>query len=83
MTGIQKCALPIWICNVSFTPLNGYKGQGLRGIADGMAGMWRQLDAREARVARRNLELIRPELDAAAREALLVNICLLYTSRCV
>lgn len=46
----------------------------LRVLADGMAGMWRQLDAREARVARRNLELIRPELDAAAREALLVNI---------
>ena len=46
----------------------------LRVLADGMASMWRRWDAREARVARRNLELIRPELDAAAREALLVDI---------
>ncbi len=46
----------------------------LRALADGMAHVWRRLDAREARVARRNLELIRPELDAAAREALLAEI---------
>ena len=46
----------------------------LRALADGMARLWRLLDAREARVARRNLELVRPELDAAAREALLADI---------
>ena len=46
----------------------------LRALADGMARLWVLLDAREARVARRNLELIRPELDAAAREALLADV---------
>jgi KDO2-lipid IV(A) lauroyltransferase len=46
----------------------------LRALADGMAHVWWRLDAREARVARRNLELIRPELDATAREALLLGI---------
>ena len=46
----------------------------LRAIADGMARLWIARDAREARVARRNLELIRPELGADAREALLADI---------
>ena len=46
----------------------------LRALADGLARTWLRLDARETRVARRNLELIRPELDAAARETLLVDI---------
>ncbi len=46
----------------------------LRAIADGMARLWIARDAREARVARRNLELIRPDLDPTAREALLVRI---------
>jgi KDO2-lipid IV(A) lauroyltransferase len=46
----------------------------LRALADGMARLWVLLGAREARVARRNLELIRPELDAAAREALLADV---------
>ena len=46
----------------------------LRAIADGMARLWIAQDAREARVARRNLELIRPELDPPAREALLSEI---------
>ena len=46
----------------------------LRGLADGMARLWIALDAREARVARRNLELIRPDLDDGAREALLADI---------
>lgn len=46
----------------------------LRALADGMARLWVLLDAREARVARRNLELIRPELDATARGALLADI---------
>ena len=46
----------------------------LRALADGMARLWVLLDAREARVARRNLELIRPELDAVAREALLADV---------
>ena len=46
----------------------------LRALADAVARLWIALDAREARVTRRNLELIRPELDAAAREALLRDI---------
>ena len=46
----------------------------LRALADGMARLWIALNAREARVARRNLELIRPELAPAAREALLGEI---------
>ena len=46
----------------------------LRALADGMARLWIALDAREARVARRNLELIRPDLDTAAREAMLGEI---------
>ncbi len=46
----------------------------LRAVADALAWLWIARDAREARVARRNLELIRPELDAAAREALLADI---------
>ena len=46
----------------------------LRGLADGVARLWVATDAREARVARRNLELIRPDLDAAARELLLREI---------
>ncbi len=46
----------------------------LRALADGLARLWIARDAREARVARRNLELIRPDLDAAGREALLGEI---------
>jgi len=42
----------------------------LRGLADGIAGWWIRVDAREARVARRNLELAMPQLDAAARVTL-------------
>ena len=46
----------------------------LRGLADGVARLWVATNAREARVARRNLELIRPDLDAAGRELLLREI---------
>ena len=46
----------------------------LRALADGMAALWLRTDAREARVARRNLQLVRPELDAAAQDALLRDI---------
>ena len=46
----------------------------LRALADGVAWLWVALDAREARVARRNLELIRADLDANARESLLREI---------
>jgi len=46
----------------------------LRGLADGVARLWIATNAREARVARRNLELIRPDLDAAGRELLLRQI---------
>ncbi|TLX22619.1 lauroyl acyltransferase [Thermomonas fusca] len=46
----------------------------LRMLADAVARLWLALDAREARVARRNLELIRADLDANAREALLGDI---------
>ena len=43
----------------------------LRGLADGVAALSVRVNGREARVARRNLELIRPDLDAAARETLM------------
>jgi len=46
----------------------------LRLLADGVARLWVATDAREARVARRNLELIRPDLDADGRETLLGEI---------
>ncbi len=39
-------------------------------IGDGIAVLWRQLDMRESRVARRNLELAFPELTQAQRVAL-------------
>lgn len=39
-------------------------------VGDGMARAWRSLDAREARVARRNLELARPDLPDDARASL-------------
>ncbi|MEF9978417.1 MAG: lauroyl acyltransferase [Thermomonas sp.] len=46
----------------------------LRALADGVARLSVATNAREARVARRNLELIRPDLDAAARERLVRDI---------
>ncbi len=46
----------------------------LRALADGVARLWIALDAREARVTRRNLELIRADLDANAREVLVGEI---------
>ena len=46
----------------------------LRLLADAVAALSVATDAREARVARRNLELVRPDLDAAAREALVREI---------
>ena len=46
----------------------------LRLLADGVARLSIALNGREARVTRRNLELIRPDLDASAREALLHDI---------
>lgn len=52
----------------------------LRWLADGLAWLWRRIDAREARVARRNLELIRPDLDAQGRERLL-RVILRTTTR--
>ena len=39
----------------------------LRCLADGVAAWWIRVDAREARVTRRNLELAMPRLDDAAR----------------
>jgi KDO2-lipid IV(A) lauroyltransferase len=42
----------------------------LAALADAIAGWWIRVDAREARVARRNLELAMPQLDADARAAL-------------
>ena len=42
----------------------------LAALADGIASWWIRVDAREARVARRNLELAMPHLDAAAWVAL-------------
>ena len=52
----------------------------LRALADAMAWLSRASNGREARVARRNLELVRPDLAPAAREALLREI-LRTTSR--
>lgn len=46
----------------------------LSALADGFARLWIVLDAREARVTRRNLELIRPDLDGPTREAMLGEI---------
>ena len=46
----------------------------LRLLANGVARLWVATNAREARVARRNLELIRPDLDAVGRERLLGEI---------
>ncbi len=46
----------------------------LRGLADAMAWWWVRRDAREARVARRNLELIHPTLDVSARERWVADI---------
>jgi KDO2-lipid IV(A) lauroyltransferase len=42
----------------------------LHALGDAMAALWLRLDAREARVARRNLELAFPSFDAAQRAAL-------------
>ncbi|MEO5962307.1 MAG: lauroyl acyltransferase [Thermomonas sp.] len=42
----------------------------LAALADGIASWWISVDAREARVARRNLELAMPQLDADARVVL-------------
>ncbi|MCW0379461.1 Lipid A biosynthesis lauroyltransferase [Xanthomonas sacchari] len=42
----------------------------LRLLADGLAGLWLRLDARESRVVRRNLELAYPELLPSERVAL-------------
>jgi len=39
-------------------------------LGDAVAALWRTVDARESRVARRNLELAFPELDAAGRQRL-------------
>lgn len=41
-----------------------------RALADGLAWLWRRLDARESRVTRRNLELAYPELSAPQRARL-------------
>ena len=42
----------------------------LHALGDGVASLWRRLDAREARVARRNLALAMPALDPDARARL-------------
>lgn len=46
----------------------------LRALADGVARLWLAKDAREARVTRRNLELIRSDLPATAREQLVADV---------
>ena len=46
----------------------------LRALADALAALWLRLDAREARVARRNLELIGPQWPPAQRAALLREV---------
>ncbi len=46
----------------------------LNRIGDGIAGWWRRIDARESRMARRNLELAFPDLDREQRRALHASI---------
>ena len=46
----------------------------LRALADGFAALSLAANGREARVARRNLDLVRPDLDPAARAALLRQV---------
>lgn len=46
----------------------------LNRIGDGIAGWWRRIDARESRMARRNLELAFPDLTPAQRDALHARI---------
>ena len=46
----------------------------LNRIGDGIASWWRRIDARESRMARRNLELAFPELAPAQRHALHVEL---------
>ena len=46
----------------------------LRAMADALAALWLRLDAREARVASRNLELIGPQWPPAQRAALLREV---------
>jgi KDO2-lipid IV(A) lauroyltransferase len=48
----------------------GFPDAALRGLAGGIARLWRGVDARESRVARRNLELAYPALAPAERDAL-------------
>lgn len=50
--------------------LGGLPWTWLYRIGDGIAVLWQQLDMRESRVARRNLELALPALDASQRKAL-------------
>ena len=52
----------------------------LRRLADTMAWTWRNLDARESRVAQRNLELAYPELLPAERKEMHAGV-LRYTAR--
>jgi len=52
----------------------------LRRLADAIAWAWRRLDARESRVARRNLELAFPELLPSEREEMHAGV-LRYTAR--
>ena len=46
----------------------------LRALADALATTWVRMDAREVRVARRNLELIAPDWPPARRQALLREV---------
>jgi len=61
----------LYCCTAAFARL---PWSWLRRIADALAATWLRLNAREARVARRNLELIYSDLPLAEREALLRNI---------
>ena len=46
----------------------------LRALADGLAWAWRRMDARESQVARRNLQLVYPEMLPSQREELHARI---------
>lgn len=58
----------LYLCAAAFARL---PWAALKRIADALAAVWRTLDVREAKVARRNLELIGPDWPPAERERLL------------
>lgn len=59
-----------WLLHALATAVGRLPWPLLRRIGDGIAWLWRRLDARESAVARRNLELAYPQLLPAQRDEL-------------